>query len=74
MICDNCIHNDGKYCICGIIEEGDIEISKIWRMVQRIADETGGIVDWDDDHCFAYEKDDMDGYNEDMAWESEHNK
>jgi hypothetical protein len=74
MICDNCTHSDGKYCICGIIEEGDIEISKIGKMVDRIFNETGGLVDWDGDHCPYYEEDDMDGYNEDMAWESEHGK
>ena len=74
MICDNCTHNVDGYCLEGIIEEGDIKISKIWKMVDRIFNDTGGLVDWDDDHCFAYEEDDMDGYNEDMAWESEHGK
>lgn len=74
MICDSCIHNDGKYCICGIVEEGDIEISKIWKMVERIADEYGGIVDWDDDHCPYFERDDMDEYMQETFWENEHGK
>ena len=70
MLCDHCMHCDGKYCCDGIIPDADVRINKIPKLIDDIEEQYGCVIDWNYDKCEYCQEDDEDGYNLDLNFDN----